>query len=951
MSERRADEFDVFLSYPGGSRGDSEHARQLSDLLGGYGFRSWIAERELGGRATPEAIGARIATVPIFIACIGARRVGRWGMEELRRAADRAERSRDVGLLTVIFPGGDPAAVGQLPAIFSSRPTFDLRGGVTSVAALVPLLWERLDPSRWDLLQKILADVRAGEGPVVLVGPPGVGKSKLADVVLAALIDDFPAGRAFVPIDPRRSADSMAGLIMRMLGIDTNDIPRERRQAAYRDLTARDRYLVVLDDADGYDVRPLVPARPSAAVVVGRREAHLRPSYLFAVPPGQRAERTAEHVAAPSPGFVSDVPDGEDLLDVQRAVAALCSVVAARDVAPPLSIGLFGDWGMGKSFFIRRMRDRVEQLAEASRRAPDSAFFGDIRQIEFNAWRYADANLWASLASGVFEGLADDPGEQRRIVRQLMRSGERFAEAEDECTSARRRAQEAEEAIELAKQELVDAEMSLRDAVTATGDLLREDDRLTATMADLRALRRLPPLLGVLGTALLLAAILLALVAPGWRYAAVAAAASAIALLVGPLRWGAKALRLAAGWQRAAAARGSARELARLQVELDARRAQEVDAAQRLEAARRQVAEAQLAVDEIASGRRLFSFIDERAEGRAYRPYQGVVDLVRRDFERLAALIAGRAPDAPGDLPRIERIVLYIDDLDRCPARRVIEVLEAVHLLLASNLFVVVVAVDPRWLMRALEHHYRGEMAGEDGRLGATARDYLEKIFQVPFALPRMDAAGFGRLVEDLLPVAGASHSPIAAGPGGASPERPDGGVVPDEDVDGPRPEAATGSPPPVVATPIELRPEGLRVEASERDFMRRLAGVIETPRAAKRLTNVYRLLRVSLEADELDVLLGRSGGAPEFPCVQLMLAVVVGAPSLSSQLLARVRLAMPDHDWWLLVDDAELDSCDARAARRLRAGTRDLRDESLPALARFAVWAPHVHRYSYGLG
>jgi hypothetical protein len=45
--------------------------------------------------------------------------------------------------------------------------------------------------------------------------------------------------------------------------------------------------------------------------------------------------------------------------------------------------------------------------------------------------------------------------------------------------------------------------------------------------------------------------------------------------------------------------------------------------------------------------------------------------------------------------PTLSRIVLYIDDLDRCPEKLVVEVLRAVHLLLAFDLFVCVVAVDP----------------------------------------------------------------------------------------------------------------------------------------------------------------------------------------------------------------------------------------------------------------
>ena len=52
----------------------------------------------------------------------------------------------------------------------------------------------------------------------------------------------------------------------------------------------------------------------------------------------------------------------------------------------------------------------------------------------------------------------------------------------------------------------------------------------------------------------------------------------------------------------------------------------------------------------------------------------------------------------------MNRIVLYIDDLDRCPEDKVIEVLRTAHLLLAFPLFVCVVAVDPRWVSRSLRN-------------------------------------------------------------------------------------------------------------------------------------------------------------------------------------------------------------------------------------------------------
>ena len=54
----------------------------------------------------------------------------------------------------------------------------------------------------------------------------------------------------------------------------------------------------------------------------------------------------------------------------------------------------------------------------------------------------------------------------------------------------------------------------------------------------------------------------------------------------------------------------------------------------------------------------------------------------------------------------VNRIILYIDDLDRCPPEKVVDVLRAIHLLLAFRLFVVVVAVDARWMKRSLKDRF-----------------------------------------------------------------------------------------------------------------------------------------------------------------------------------------------------------------------------------------------------
>jgi hypothetical protein len=141
----------------------------------------------------------------------------------------------------------------------------------------------------------------------------------------------------------------------------------------------------------------------------------------------------------------------------------------------------------------------------------------------------------------------------------------------------------------------------------------------------------------------------------------------------------------------------------------------------------------------------------------------------------------------------LERIVLYIDDLDRCPPKRVVEALSAVYLLLALPLFVVVVAVDPRWLERSLRHHY-AELLDPDpidgpvtGELVATSLDYLDKIFQIPYALVPMGEHAGGYLRALLSDQPGSIPTPTrATAPDSTGePERP-GTVLPAETVTSP---------------------------------------------------------------------------------------------------------------------------------------------------------------------
>ena len=80
------------------------------------------------------------------------------------------------------------------------------------------------------------------------------------------------------------------------------------------------------------------------------------------------------------------------------------------------------------------------------------------------------------------------------------------------------------------------------------------------------------------------------------------------------------------------------------------------------------------------------------------------------------------------------RIVLFIDDLDRCEPNKVIDVVEALQLLVKTKLFVVVVAIDPRYVCRSLETRKYVNILNRSTT--PTGMDFLEKIIQIPYRVP-----------------------------------------------------------------------------------------------------------------------------------------------------------------------------------------------------------------------
>jgi len=237
----------------------------------------------------------------------------------------------------------------------------------------------------------------------------------------------------------------------------------------------------------------------------------------------------------------------------------------------------------------------------------------------------------------------------------------------------------------------------------------------------------------------------------------------------------------------------------------------------------------------------LLEFIANRLEEGGYVERLGLLHQVQQDIRQLtdglfsSALcvkggIVGRRTDIKNVLfPRgSPRVVLFIDDLDRCPPARVVEVLEAVQLLVKTQLFVVVMAMDVRYITKALEKAYEGVL---DRRGAPSGLDYIEKIVQIPYRTRPISAEAMPGYLRSQMQLKADEVEDYA--PEG---ELPSGDLV-----------SVISAPGEGIVHIDETVPQKiLEFDEAELELIQETAlAVIIGPRATKRLVNVMKLIKI----------------------------------------------------------------------------------------------------------
>ncbi|MCB9154453.1 MAG: SUMF1/EgtB/PvdO family nonheme iron enzyme [Caldilineae bacterium] len=332
------------------------------------------------------------------------------------------------------------------------------------------------------------------------------------------------------------------------------------------------------------------------------------------------------------PPILDDLPAPEDRLGFQPYVLALSDILLAPDTHTPLTLGLFGRWGSGKTSLMLQLQRTVEtggKPGQASR----------YRTVWFNAWKYNQEDaLWRALLLVLLDDL-------EHLLKEDPPAKPKKGEPAPSPT--------AEELLDLLREALYH-----ETAWSEQGE---------------RSINWTQALTAGAGIGLNLA---LSLLGPGLAAAGVAA--------------------------------------------------------DTLQEARKELGKGAPVsqVGKLAEAFRREEIVHYQAQLRSLEQFQ-------QNFALLVKMLLW--PDAK--TPR--RLVVFVDDLDRCLPEKAIEVLEALKLFLDVAGCIFVLALDSEAIENAVRRRYQGEVK---------AREYLEKIVQVPFVLPPIEAGPMRAYVQSLAP-------------------------------------------------------------------------------------------------------------------------------------------------------------------------------------------------------
>jgi predicted ATPase/DNA-binding XRE family transcriptional regulator len=282
-------------------------------------------------------------------------------------AADRAALEAAVDRGRGSLSGSQPRAGGAAP---------------TLPAVVTPLIGRAAETA------SLRSQLRRGEARLVtLTGPPGIGKTRLALAVAAALGSDFPDGAVFVDLAPIADPDLVATTMLQAL--DIHEVGGASPAERLKHLLRQRRTLLLLDNVEQVIgaaplVGELLAACSGLSVLATSRVAlRVRGEHEFPVPPLALPE--PEINAADATGIEEVGEFSAVALFVARARAVNPGFALTAETAPavveicrrldglPLAIELAAARCkvLSPQAMLRRLEHRLRLLTDGARDAPE----------------------------------------------------------------------------------------------------------------------------------------------------------------------------------------------------------------------------------------------------------------------------------------------------------------------------------------------------------------------------------------------------------------------------------------------------------------------------------------------------------------------------------------------------------------------------------------------------
>lgn len=646
----------------------------------------------------------------------------------------------------------------------------------------------------------------------------------------------------------------------------------------------------------------------------------------------------------------SDNPDGFDCLNITKDVEAIANLIAMRDLSTPLAIGLFGNWGSGKSFFMRKIYEKVNEIKENIKNIGlkeknntntplnnkelkfKELFYKNIVQINFNAWHYVDANLWASLVSNIFENIIERNGvdeEERKIIEPIKKSIfdklESLQEIKIEFTAQKEKLEQKykvqqkqlSELEELSKKNYNEIWLGIIEKIVQDEKVFKMIDEKTPNIGKVKndvtrlvqsktdfdeiakdlseyhnKVKLIWNYLNTTNKCVIIASLTILLAI--WfgvpvlvnnlniMFKSFYEVTSKILVLVTPF----------IAWMKSDSvnsAKEKAKELIDYFVKLSQRQKIELyDQESKLRKTKSKIDEIKFSCDSIQreitnvtnelenikKGKYLKHFIEKRLDSDDYKKHLGIINMIRKDFAFLNTRL--REKDLPEEY-RVDRIILYIDDLDRCPPENVVDVLQAIHLILSYEIFTVIVAVDVRWVSKCLYYKYKSLFRNNANYIGASTYDYLEKIFQIPIRLQTVSEMDSIHYIDTLLKRNTKNDKTVAE-----NTNRNENIINSEIQI---KEEAKLED---NLDETIKMNPsfEDLIITDDDLIEIKKYVTILgDTPRTIKRFVNIYKLIKASYVIKFSYVYFNQQRSS-----ILFLLSIVVGLPYISSKVFTEIR-------------------------------------------------------------